>query len=201
MRWVLLPLLLAAAGALAGVVDAVVAQTLLDRYWSDLYAACAWIGGGIALGIGISLALALRLWGLVLLAPFFGAAGYATAVVFAANLGGDHVPTLQEFLKDPFTTRLAAVAAPVLVAAHLSYARATWLRASLRRAIGFYAVLGALSGSVFWAGVPRFSWAAAFRTEFWVGLLCGAFYGLVQLGAVRLLERMASRGPRIENRP
>ncbi len=194
-RWIVLPLLLAAAGALGGVLDAGAAQVLLDKYSVSLWAACAWVGGGIGLGIGITLALAFRRWVFALPAPILGVAGYVAAVVLAANLDGDSVPTLPQFLKDPLATRLAAVATPVLVAAHLWYARSTWLRASFRRATGFYAVLGALSGSVLWAGVPRFSWANVLRAELWVGLVCGAIYGLVQFGAVRLLDRGQTQGP------
>jgi hypothetical protein len=192
-RWIVLPFLLAAAGAIGGVLDAGTAQVLLDKYSASLWAACAWVGGGIGLGIGITLALAFRRWVFALPAPILGAAGYAAAVVLASNLEGDTVPTLQQFLKDPLAMRLAAVAAPVLVAAHLWYARSTRLRASLRRGTGFFAVLGALSGSVLWAGVPRYAWGNVFRTEIWVGLLCGAIYGLVQFGAVRLLGQFHQR--------
>ncbi|MCI0585347.1 MAG: hypothetical protein L0323_00740 [Planctomycetes bacterium] len=204
-RRIVLPFLLAAAGALGGVLDAGAAQVLLDKYSVSLWAACAWVGGGIGLGIGITLALAFRRWVFALPAPILGAAGYVAAVVLASTLDGDTVPTFQQFLKDPLATRLAAVATPVLVVAHLWYARSTWLRASLRRGTVFYAVLGAISGSVLWAGVPRFSWANALRAEIYVGLLCGAIYGLVQFGAVRLLERMTarespSRNP-LEDRP
>ncbi len=195
VRRIVLPFLLAAAGALGGVLDAGAAQVLLDKYSVSLWAACAWVGGGIGLGIGITLALAFRRWVFALPAPILGVAGYVAAVVLASTLDGDSVPTLQQFLKDPLATRLAAVATPVLVIAHLWYARSTWLRASLRRGTVFYAVLGALSGSVLWAGVPRFSWANVLRGEIWVGLLCGAIYGLVQFGAVRLLDRGQTQGP------
>jgi len=189
-RWGMLPLVFAAAGAAGGVADALASEAIIGRYGGDAES-CAWIGGGIGLGIGAALSLSRRWWIGVPLAPFLGAAGYAMMAIVCNALHGERwFPRTKDLLEDGFLSELAAVAAPVLVLGHLVWLRWTRLRGSLPLSIAFYSWLGAVSGSVFWWDFGK----GPVSREFAMGLLNGAIYGLFQLAAMRVARAMAS-GP------
>ena len=194
-RWGVLPVVFAAAGAAGGAADALVSEAIIGNYGSEVVG-CAWIGGGIGLGVGAALALSRRAWIGVPLAPVLGAAGYLMAGITLSSLEGHpEFPSLGNLSRDEFLKLLAAVAAPVLVFAHHLWLRWEAVRRSSPRSVVLFAVLGAVSGSAFWA---KMSDGAG---EFAMGLLNGAIYGGFQYAAIRVARTMACRrGPGGEGR-
>jgi hypothetical protein len=190
MRWSTAPLLLALAGAVGGVLDSQLSQLTMGKFGEDAVP-CAYIGGGIGLGIGAALCLPGR-WGWSVLAgPVLGVLGYLMSMSLSFLVdGGRDLPKLSEVFKDEFAMYLAAPAAPILVLCHRLYLRLTAAGRPAVVGIPLYAVFGALSGFLFWImfGHP------------WTGLLDGALYGLVQhagLTCARGIDRwrMAERAP------
>jgi hypothetical protein len=170
-RWAVVPILFGLGGAVGGAADALLSEFLIHRY-GDEWVYCGWIGGGIGLGVGTALSVFPWPWLAVPAAVPLGVIGYVAmscmAEMKAPRFGWSDI------VNDDFFP-LAAPAAPVLVLAHLLYLR--WGRGwPLASALG-YALLGALSGSVFW-----------WRHEFAMGLLNGAVYGLFQFAAMRAAQ-------------
>jgi hypothetical protein len=186
----MLPLVFAAAGTAGGAADALASEAIIGNYGSEVVG-CAWIGGGIGLGIGVALVLSRRAWIGVPLSPILGAAGYLMAgITFSSLEGRPEFPSLGNLSRDEFLKLLAAVAAPVLVFAHHLWLRWEAVRRSSPRSVVLFAVLGAVSGAAFWAKMSNAG------GEFAMGLLNGAIYGVFQYAAVRVARTMAcGRGP------
>src|SRR5690349_4089372 len=92
--------------------------------YGDVAGDCAYIGGGIGLGIGSALCLSRRFWVRVGSAPFLGVAGYFLMACASCLAAGDtDLPPLKRLLEDKFAMYLAVPAATVLVAAHHLYLR------------------------------------------------------------------------------
>jgi len=197
-RWVLVPLILLAAGALGGVADALVSQLLIEEY-GEFAKECGRIGGGIGLGIGFSLALTGGRRLFIVLSPVVGVSSYLAVVTASSPLDGSfRIPELGKVLSDPFATRLVAVATPVLTLAHLLHATSSRIQRSAVRSIAWFGSLGAFSGSVFWWYGPPYSSHEGISVEFAVGLINGAVYGLGQLGGTcikGLLQRRHRGSP------
>ncbi len=172
MKWHTAPILLAFAGALGGVLDAMLSQVVMGEY-GDTKEACAWIGGGIGLGIGVSLCVSRRAWLGVGFAPVLGVAGYFASLSVFGFTHGEKPPTWKDLWADDFAGYLAAVAAPVLTAAHHLYLKRFRGKLPLAAAVALYGALGALSGSAFWAKMDS-------GRHFWAGLLDGVVYGWTQ---------------------
>jgi hypothetical protein len=170
MRWSTAPLILAAAGAVGGTLDAHLSQLTMGKYGEDAVV-CAYVGGGIGLGIGATLCLPGRWgWGLIA-APFLGVLGYLLSLTLCCVVdGAKDFPKLSELVHDPFALYLAAPAAPLLVLGHRLYLRMTSRGRAPVVGLPLYAAFGALSGLLFWI---------LFEHP-WTGLLDGALYGLAQ---------------------
>ena len=184
VRWSVVPIVFALGGAVGGATDALFSELVSGRYGEE-WEYCAWIGGGIGLGIGTALALLPRsFWAVPLAAPL-GMLGYVLSTGLWQFLHDGRIRTasLGDLVDDVFALPLAAVAAPVLTLAHGLYLRHGKDR-PLPSALG-YAVFGALSGSVFWWG-----------KNLALGLANGAIYGLFQLAAMRAALAIGRRGGR-----
>ncbi len=170
MRWEFVPVLFAVAGAVGGALDAKLSGIVMGKF-GDEAVTCAYIGGGIGLGIGCAMCLSRRFWIRVGSAPVLGMAGYFAAVCLMCLVTGDKdFPQLNKIFQDGFAVHLAAPAAPVLVVAHHFHLRLRDRGVSPYASMPLYALLGAISGSVFWF-VMR---------PFFAGLLDGALYGVCQ---------------------
>lgn len=171
MRWEVVPVLFALAGAVGGALDAKLSGVLMSREYGTMAAVCAYIGGGIGLGIGAAMCVSRRFWVRIGSAPFLGIVGYSVVVCLMCLVDGDrNLPDLKKMIGDEFALFLAAPAAPVLVLAHHLHLRLRDRRVSPYASMPLYAILGAISGSVFW-----------FKNEhFLAGLLDGALYGMGQ---------------------
>jgi hypothetical protein len=170
MRWEFVPVIFGLAGAAGGALDALLSGVVMGKY-GDTAGICAYIGGGIGLGIGGAMCLSRRFWVRLVAAPFFGVAGYFLLVCVSCLAGGDRdLPGLGKLLEDEFARYLAAPAAPVLVAAHHFHLRLRDRGRSPYASMALYAVMGAISGSIFWTQEGHVA----------AGLLDGALYGLCQ---------------------
>ncbi len=184
-------LVLGLAGAAGGALDAVVSHVVEGNFLGTA-GACAWIGGGIGLGIGTTLALTRRWWAAIPLAPALGFLGYGVAGTLATVVEGrPEWPSLGELLNDEFACRLAAVAAPVLVLAHLLFLSVRGWKRGVLHGVWLYAVLGAISGSVFWYFYNND------RSMLPTGLLNGAVYGQLQLLGMLTAHRLEPK-PRVQ---
>src|SRR5262245_48854484 len=102
MRWEIAPVLFALAGAAGGALDALLSGVVMGRY-GDKAGICAYIGGGIGLGIGCAMCLSRRFWLRVGAAPLLGVAGYFLLVCVASLIDGDRdLPGLGKLLEDEF---------------------------------------------------------------------------------------------------
>jgi hypothetical protein len=170
VRWEFVPVLFALAGAVGGALDALLSQVVMGKYGSEA-AWCAYIGGGIGLGIGCAMCLSRRFWVRVGSAPFLGVAGYFAAMCLMCLVDREKdIPGLNRLAEDVFARYLAAPAAPILVLAHHLHLRLRDRGVSPVVSMPLYGLLGAVSGSIFW-----FIWE-----PFFPGLLNGALYGLCQ---------------------
>lgn len=177
MRWEFVPVLFGLAGAAGGALDALLTEAVAGRY-GDTAGACAFIGGGIGLGIGSTLCVSRRLLVRLPAAPVLGVAGYFLLMCVGSLAYGDRLPRLGELPTDEFALYLAAPAAPVLVLAHHLHLRLRERGRSAYASIPLYAVLGALSGAVFWVK----------HSDVLAGLLDGALYGLCQHVAMMVAQ-------------
>jgi hypothetical protein len=169
VRWEVVPVIFGLAGAAGGALDALLAEVVVGRY-GDSAGVCAFIGGGIGLGIGATLCVSRKLLVRLTAAPVLGVAGYFLLMCIGSLAYGERLPRLGELPTDWFALYLAAPAAPVLVLAHHLHLRWRERGRSAYASLPLYAVLGALSGSLFWLK----------HSDVVAGLLDGALYGLCQ---------------------
>ena len=170
MRWEIVPVIFGLAGAVGGALDALLSGVVMGEY-GDAAGICAYIGGGIGLGIGSAMCVSRRYWVRLLLAPLFGAAGCFLMMCLSSLMAGHtDLPPLKRILTDEFAMYLGAPAAVVLVGAHHLSLRLCERRKSPFVGLAVYCGLGALSGSLFWLREGHLA----------AGLLNGALYGLCQ---------------------
>lgn len=167
------------AGAAGGALDALLTEAVVGRY-GDTAGACAFIGGGIGLGVGAALCVSRRLLVRLPAAPVLGVAGYFLLLCIGALAYGERLPRVGELPTDEFALFLAAPAAPVLVLAHHLHLRMRDRGWSPYAGMPLYAGMGALSGILFWLK----------HSDVVTGLLDGALYGLCQHVAMMVALRL-----------
>lgn len=167
MRWEVVPIVFGLAGATGGALNAMLSEALIGKPYTGLEGICAVIGGGF--GIGSAMCLSRKAWICLVSSPVFGVAGYLILMAACGWITEGEVLSLKDLLRDEFAWRLAAPAGFVLVAAHHLHLRMRARGISPFVSAASYALMGALSGSVFWVG-----------RELGPGLLNGVLYGLLQ---------------------